>query len=138
MTDLRPYALLPMSPFNGYYSYQRINHLVRWAQVHFVHFQVFLMDGASSFNLMAIGYDESVAHKKTKKHDQNLNNKVTQCLIDIGIPEERAESHIVRLSQLSKTDRYIETYDRYLNVFNTEPEFKQDCLRAVRAMLLPT
>lgn len=128
----KEHGLIAISSFNSYYSTKNIKLLFSWACENFNDFHVFLMDESSIFNLMAIGYDEHQAIKKTKKQDRNLKNKVIKSLEDLGL---NTDKKIILLSQLSKNDRYIKVYKYYINIFETNIDFKNDCLEATKAML---
>ncbi len=132
MTD---HALIAISPFNSYFSVTNITHLLRWACETFSEFNLFIMDGASKYNLMALGYDEEKAVKKTKEQDKKLFNKVIKSCIAVGMSEKDAHEKIILLNHLSQTQRYLESYNRYKTVFETNVSFRNDCLGATRLML---
>lgn len=122
-------AVIATSPFNGYYTVETMAKLFAWAQAEFGEFKIFVMDGASVYNLMAFGYSESKAKSKTKKQDRGLENKIARSLALLGISAE-----ILRLSDLQQTDIYKQYYSQYLALYAQEP-FKSDCREATAAML---
>ncbi len=93
--------------------------LFSWADENFNDFNVYIMDQVSIFNLIALGYNEEQALKKTKKHDRNLINKVVK---------SGPANKIILHSDLSQTPRYIEAYERYVHIFENNPNFRNDCL----------
>jgi cyclo(L-tyrosyl-L-tyrosyl) synthase len=131
----KDHALIAISPFNSYFSVKNITRLLQWAAETFHQFNLFIMDGASKFNLMALGYDEEKAIKKTNKQDKKLKNKVIKSCMALGMTEKDAHEKIILLSQLSQAQRYSESYKRYKNIFETHGSFRNDCLGATRLML---
>ena len=131
----RYHALIAVSTFNSYFSIKNMKSLFSWAYENFNDFNVFIMDEVSIFNLMALGYDEEQALKKTKKHDRNLKNKVIKSLTNIGFILEESNKKIILLSHLSESDKYIEAYKRYVHIFENNPSFRNDCLGATKSML---
>lgn len=85
------HALICVSPFNGYFTTSNIEDLLRWAHFNFKEYSIFTMDKASKYNLMAVGYTEIEAIKKTRKQDQHLKNKIIRCLEKIGLSLEESE-----------------------------------------------
>jgi len=131
----KEHALIGVSPCNSYFSISNMEFLFSWARENFHNFNVFIMDGASIFNFMAMGYDEKRALKKTRKNDKNLQNKVITSLTNIGFSLVDARKKILLLSELSKCDKYIEVYNRYVHIFETNAIFREDCLGATKLML---
>ncbi|MGN6670646.1 MAG: tRNA-dependent cyclodipeptide synthase, partial [Candidatus Nucleicultricaceae bacterium] len=85
------HALIGVSPFNGYFTASNIEKTLIWAHSNFKSFGVFTMDKASKYNLIAMGYSEDEAIKKTKKQDQHLKNKIMRGLESIGFSEDAAK-----------------------------------------------
>lgn len=132
----KDHALIAVSAFNSYFSIKNMEILFNWACKEFNNFNVFFMDEVSIFNLMALGYDEEQALKKTKKHDSNLKNKIIQSLNNIGFNSEDSQKKMILLSQISQSDTYLAAYKRYMHIFETNAFFKKDCLDATKTMLL--
>jgi cyclo(L-tyrosyl-L-tyrosyl) synthase len=130
------HALIGVSPFNGYFTTSNIETLLRWAHFNFKDFSIFTMDKASKYNLMAVGYEELEAVKKTRKQDQHLKNKIIRGLEKIGFSPEEAEKKILLISNLYENDKYNEIYKYCLHLFKTNPSFKSDCLSASKYTLV--
>jgi cyclo(L-tyrosyl-L-tyrosyl) synthase len=110
--------------------------LFSWTRNNFNTFDIFTMDEASKYTLMATGYEEGQAIKKAKKHDRNLYNKIITCLKNIGFSEEDAKGKILSLSRISKDKKYVELYKRYSDFFEKDPSFKDDCINASKNILM--
>lgn len=132
---LGEHALVAISTFNSYFSIENMEKLFFWTHQNFLNFNVFFMDGASIFNLMAMGYDEQKAFKKTKNHDNNLKNRIIKSLTNINFDFEESKNKIVILSDISQNQRYIDIYNSCVNFFEENNSFKKDCLDITRTML---
>lgn len=130
------HALICVSPFNSYFSPQNMEMLFTWGRDNFETFDIFTMDEASKYTLMAMGYEEAQAIKKTKKHDRNLYNKIITCLTNIGFTEEESKKKIVFLSHISQNEEYVHLYKRYADFFEKNPSFKDNCINASRNILI--
>ena len=134
--DGNDHALIGISPFNGYFSTQNIENLMRWACRNFKTFDIFTMDGASKYNLIALGYSEEESIKKTNKQDKHLRNKILRGFEGLGFSEDESNKKIVLISSLKDNPRYQELYEFYLKLFAENPQFREDCLYASRSILL--
>lgn len=130
----KEHALIGVSPFNGYFSAINMEILFKWANENFDNFSIFTMDKASKYNLMAMGYEEEQAIKKTKKQDQHLYNKVVRCLINIGFGEEESRKKILLISHLKENERYLKLYKECLGLFENNASFRLDCLNASKCI----
>ena len=129
------HALIAVSPFNGYFSIENMRKLFFWAQESFVDFHVFTMEEASVYNLMAMGYAEEDAFKKTKKYDRHLHNKIIRILVEIGFDLKTSQQKILPITQLYNNKRYNEIYNLCLKYFAENVNFTRDCLETTQAML---
>lgn len=123
-------AVIAISPFNSYYSVANMQKLFAYAQETFKTFKVFVMDYASVYNLIALGYDREKAERKTKKHDSNLKNKIINSLKNI-----RVDAQILSLSQLLQNEKYIAAYEFYVEKYENDMIFQEDCLDVTRQHL---
>ena len=132
---LGEHALVAISTFNSYFSVENMEKLFFWTHQNYADFNVFVMDGASKFNLMAMGYDDQKASKKTRKQDNNMKNKVFKSLTCIGFSLEESEKKLLLLSKISKKKEYAEVYKNCIKFFEENNFFREDCLNATRALL---
>ncbi len=133
--DSNVHALIGVSPFNGYYNSDNIDALIAWASVTFEDFHVFTMDESSKYNLMAQGYSEEDAIKKTRKQDKHLLNKIVRGLEKIGCAQSEARSKILLISDLRHNEKYLDLYQKYYILYQNNADFRSDCLNAARAIL---
>jgi cyclo(L-tyrosyl-L-tyrosyl) synthase len=130
------HALIGVSPFNGYFTTSNIEKTLIWAHSNFKSFEVFTMDKASKYNLIAMGYSENEAIKKTTKQDQHLKNKIIRGLESIGFCKDESKKKILLISNLCGDDKYIEVYEHCKYLFRSNSSFRDDCLNASKQILL--
>jgi cyclo(L-tyrosyl-L-tyrosyl) synthase len=133
------FALIGVSPFNSYFSTEKIARIIKTAINEFEDFAIFIPDQISGFTLKALGYEQNRIHHKVRKQDNYLNNKVTKALSDL------ADSHshelnplnkIVKLSSITNNTKYIQSYNLVLEMFNTNKLFARGCTETSSWILL--
>lgn len=134
--ELYDHALIGISPFNSYFSEENITSLIGWAYDTFSDFTVFIPEGWSIHTLMAKGYNEQKAKKKTKKVDAFLRNKVLRSFENNNISEEMAIKKILMANSLIENVNYTEMHSHCLERFNNNFSFKEMCLSA-SSFILP-
>lgn len=102
----RTHAVIGVSPFNSYFSEERIAALAAWAQRSFASFHVYVPDGPSQYTLEALGYPETRARKKAKRQGRWLLNKIRRALAAAGVEESAIDGLIL----CSKTLEGCQTY----------------------------
>lgn len=129
------HSLIVVSPFNGYFTSKNMEILFRWANNRCRSFDIFTMDKASKYNLIAMGYEESHAIKKTKKQDTNLYNKIITCLKNIGFSDDESQKKILLISHLDKNESYLRIYKKCMELFEVNSDFRNDCLNLSKSFL---
>lgn len=125
----KDYALVAISPFNSYFSLERIILLIDYTKNNFNNFSVFLPDEISRFNLEALGYSEEEAQQKVKKHDNYIRNKVIKALTSItNCSEDECIQKIMNMSKIFKKPNYMKFYNFYKEKFDQDKEFRNGCL----------
>lgn len=123
-------AVIGISPFNSYFSEERIAYLYRWAIAHFETVRFYLPDGPTVYTLRAIGYDEAKARKKARRQCNYLHNKIRRVL-----GNQDLESTIVNSSWLANSQTYQERLEFCQSLFDTDEQFKEGCLNSSRWVL---
>jgi cyclo(L-tyrosyl-L-tyrosyl) synthase len=131
----RNHIFIGISPFNSYYSEDRIFTLAKFGLDNFNKMNLFMPDFISRYTLEARGYSEKDAILKTKKQDNGLINKAKKALLKIGISEEESKKIIITMSDLIGNDRYQDVYNNCLNMFETNNDFKSGCIKTSRNIL---
>lgn len=66
--EKKEHALVVISPFNSYYSEEKIEKILRFiVEEKFQDFNIFTGEGLWYYNFLALGYSEKEALQKTKK-----------------------------------------------------------------------
>nr|VFK04257.1 MAG: tRNA-dependent cyclodipeptide synthase [Candidatus Kentron sp. H]VFK04532.1 MAG: tRNA-dependent cyclodipeptide synthase [Candidatus Kentron sp. H]VFK07807.1 MAG: tRNA-dependent cyclodipeptide synthase [Candidatus Kentron sp. H] len=69
------HAVLGISPYNSYFSEHNIKILLEWGWDHFSSLSLLIPDEASQYTLMALGYDEAKAKKKSADSTSKCNGQ---------------------------------------------------------------
>lgn len=125
----KPFALIVISPFNSYFSAEKILEICEWVDVHYEDFAFFFPDKISKYTLEAMGYDESEIHQKVRKQDNHTMNRIDRAL------EEFYQKHpdkepikIHTISELKEDKLYSNLYKIYIERFFRDKLFRQSCL----------
>ena len=135
VTPLRSgrHVCIGVSPFNSYFSVERITALARWAMREFERFHFFVPDHAAVYTLEALGYEPGRARRKAGRQGQYVVNKICRALRDVGVPEP--EEHLLDGAALARNDRYRELLRDAGAWFMTDDAFAAECLEATRWVL---
>jgi cyclo(L-tyrosyl-L-tyrosyl) synthase len=124
-----------ISPFNSYFSEQRIQDLATWGFKHFEQVDFFMPDGPSAFTLEALGYDSEKAEWKARRQGRYLKNKIVRALANLGVEQDVAEKSILNWTRLRENERYAALHKEVLDHYNSDNFFKEACLEASRWVL---
>lgn len=127
----REFALVGISPFNSYFSADRIFEILQVVDSNFVDYAIFIPDKISRFTLKALGYDEKRIACKVRKQDNYLINKAKKALDKLNnITDNKKQNYdkIISLSDIKNTNAYIDSYNRCYNLIETDKKFKEGCL----------
>lgn len=78
--EAKDHAVIGVSPFNSYFSEERLTKLFTWAHRTFRAFHIFVPDEATRYTLEAVGYSEGRARRKARRQTSCLLNKVDRAL----------------------------------------------------------
>jgi tRNA-dependent cyclodipeptide synthase len=137
--EKRPFALIGISPFNSYFSAEKILEIFEWINRQYTEFAVFVPDQISKYTYEALGYKESRTHQKTRKQDNYTINKINNALLCFyqNYPD-KGKISIHSISQLRKKQSYQDLYIKYSDLFNKDKGFRQNCLDMTEWVLLNT
>ncbi len=131
----REHAVIGISPFNSYFSEQKITELVAWAKESFSTFHVYVPDGPARFTLEALGYPESKARKKANRQGRWLLNKIRRSLDAAGVPENAVDEAILCSKSLDGHHAYVRLLDDVESVCDRDIEFREGCIETSRWVL---
>ena len=129
----RTHACFGISPFNSYFTTERITELARWGlgQFRTVHF--FIPDAPAAYTLEALGYPPERAAHKARRQGQYLRNKILRALTEIGVNEP--DRLILGWLELEANRRYRRLLGEAQRQFDHDSDFQAACLEASRWVL---
>ena len=135
--EKKTFALVAISPFNSYFSTDKILEILEWVNNYYEDFAVFFPDKISKYNLDAMGYDESKIHQKVTKQDNHTINRINTALNSFYEKHpDRGKIPIYTISMLKENPLYQDLYKNYLNMFYNNKDFRTSCQSMVRSFLI--
>jgi cyclo(L-tyrosyl-L-tyrosyl) synthase len=122
------HCCLGISPFNSYFTEERVRDIASWALATFSSTHFFIPDAAAAYTLEAMGYTPEKAAHKARRQGQYLRNKVRRALLDVGV--EDPDEIILDSDTLSGNARYGDVLEQANRLFESDPYFARDCLEA--------
>jgi len=127
------HAVIGVSPFNSYFSEDRLAALFAWADSRFEAFHIFVPDEATRYTLEALGYGSAKARRKARRQANYLMNKIKRAL-DVAVPDFNPE-RILTNAVLAENDAYrgmLKTVERR---FEHDEAFRNSCTNCTRWVL---
>jgi cyclo(L-tyrosyl-L-tyrosyl) synthase len=128
------HALIGISPFNGYFSVERMRKLFQWSFSTFKKVHIFIPDGISVHTLRGLGHADDYAARKTRENDKTLRKNVCKALSSFSHPQ--SNSCILYMSDLLKNEQYLTVYKEILKQFERNEDFRSMCLKFSEEILL--
>ncbi|ONI78157.1 tRNA-dependent cyclodipeptide synthase [Actinosynnema sp. ALI-1.44] len=127
------HVCIGVSPFNSYFTPERIAALAHWASREFERFHFFVPDRAAVHTLEALGYEPARARRKASRQGQYVLNKICRALRDVGVNDPC--EHVLDGAALAYNAHYQgllrDAHDR----FATDEKFGAHCLDATHWVL---
>lgn len=133
--ESRIHTLIGISPFNSYFSVERICKLARWGSQNFKTFHFFIPDYPIRFTLKALGYTPEKAAHKARRQSNYLRNKVVRALSETGINEQEAEALIIDWDILEENPIYYKNLVQVEKLFDENREFREGCMSVSKWVL---
>ncbi len=130
--DFGSHACFGISPFNSYFSENRIRELAHWGRANFKSMHFFVPDIPAIYTLEAQGYPRDKAEWKARRQSQYLKNKIRKALLSTDFSNTEASEMILDWERLSATPRYLALHEQAKNLFESDPDFQSACLQASR------
>ena len=132
-----PFALIGISPFNSYFSTEKILEICEWINSRYNNFAIFIPDEISRYTFEALGYKEPRIGRKTKKQDNYTINKTNTALSHFYKKNpEKDKIKVHTISQLKQEKAFQDLYQVYSNKFLHDKQFRQNCLEVTEWVLL--
>lgn len=128
----REHACLGISPFNSYFSTERIAALTQWALARFSKVHLFVPDQAAAYTLEALGYSPEKAAHKAHRQARYLRNKIERALEGVGVP---GCGLVLDAHAVEGNERYISLREQAYAQFEADSAFRRACLEASQWVL---
>ncbi len=128
--DRREHCCFGISPFNSYFSEERIRELARWGRREFKSMHFFVPDLPGVYTLQAQGYAPDKAEWKARRQAQYLKNKIRRALESLSIPHEEISEMILDWERLTANPNYNSLLKDVTELFETDHAFQEKCLEA--------
>lgn len=135
-TIQKSFAMIAVSPFNSYFSSDKIFEICEWVNNYYKDFAIFFPDKISKYNLDAMGFDESKIHQKVNKQDNHTQNRINNALnrfYEKYPDKNKIEIHTI--SSLKENNLYQDLYSNYLSMFYNNKDFRTSCQGMVQSYL---
>lgn len=127
------HVCLGVSPFNSYFTADRLVALVSWAHRCFDEFHVFMPDEPAAHTLEALGYPTDRARHKARRQGNYVRNKIYRALSDVGVPDP--ESRVLDSAALRANEAYQDMHAAVKTLFHADNDFQAACLDATHWVL---
>ncbi|AHI00829.1 cyclo(L-leucyl-L-leucyl) synthase [Kutzneria viridogrisea] len=124
---------LGVSPFNSYFTAERLLELVTWANRCFREFHVFLPDEPAAHTLEALGYPIERARHKARRQANYMRNKICRALSDAGVDDPL--SRVLDSEALRGNEAYQSLHGTAEFLFHDDDQFRAACLEATNWVL---
>lgn len=118
-----------VSPFNSYFSTERLTGLAAWGFENFSNCHFFIPDELAAYTLEAVGYPAGRAKQKARRQGNYVYNKVRTALKAVSAGVD-ADSLILDMKTLRANDVYCELLADIQDRFESDPSFRDACLDA--------
>ncbi len=135
LLNMREHAVIGISPFNSYFSEEKIESLISWARERFKSFHIYVPDGPAVFTLEASGYTNARARKKARRQSSWLANKIGRAMGKLGIEDQRQEELLLNSNRLDALENYQSLLDDMYALYETDLWFRDGCLKSSRWVL---
>lgn len=122
-----------ISPFNSYFSTERIARLAEWGLREFASIHFFVPDVPAAYTLEALGYSSDRATHKARRQGQYLRNKILRALASLGL--DHPDRILLGWAELEGNQRYRQLLAEAGTLFESDPDFRAGCLDASRWVL---
>ncbi|GGJ95993.1 cyclo(L-leucyl-L-leucyl) synthase [Pilimelia anulata] len=127
------HVCIGVSPFNSYFSTERLASLARWAHDGFASFHFFVPDEITTYTFEALGYPASRARQKAHRQARYTHNKIRAALATLPLADP--ESRVLGMADLYANARYVELHRHVNELYDKSEQFREACIDATRWVL---
>ncbi|WP_249938714.1 tRNA-dependent cyclodipeptide synthase [Streptomyces mirabilis] len=122
------HACFGISPFNSYFSTDRIRDLAAWGLARFERVDFFVPDAPSAFTFEALGYTPEKAAWKARRQGQYTRNKIAAALGSLGVTQRGAR--VLGWAELEGNAAFGRLHEHGLRRYTEDVEFRDACREA--------
>lgn len=122
------HACFEISPFNSYFSTERIRDLAAWELARFEHVDFFVPDAPSAFTFEALGYPPEKATWKARRQGQYTRNKIATALSSLGVADPGAR--VLGWAELESNAAFGQLHEHGLKRYTEDAHFRDTCQEA--------
>ncbi|GAA2509871.1 tRNA-dependent cyclodipeptide synthase [Pilimelia columellifera] len=126
------HVCIGVSPFNSYFSTERLASLARWAYGSFASFHFFVPDEITAYTFEALGYSASRSRQKARQQARYTHNKIRTAMAALPV---NPGDHVLGMEQLNANPHYQELFAQVERLFSFSESFREACLDATRWVL---
>ena len=132
----KPFALIVISPFNSYFSSEKIFEICQWINDYYEDFAIFFPNKISKYTLGALSTDEVKTKQKVQKQDNHVINRINNALeMFYDACPEKSEIKLYTISELKENSNYQNLHLMYMEMFFNDKEFRKECLGLTKGVL---
>jgi len=122
------HACFGISPFNSYFSTERIRDLAAWGLARFERVDFFVPDAPSAFTFEALGYEPEKAAWKARRQGQYTRNRISTALGSLGVAEDGAR--VLGWAELEGNAAFGRLHEDGLRRYAEDAQFRDACREA--------
>jgi cyclo(L-tyrosyl-L-tyrosyl) synthase len=122
------HACFGISPFNSYFSTERIRVLAAWGLARFERVDFFVPDAPSAFTFEALGYAPEKAAWKARRQGQYTRNRIATALGSLGVAEDGAR--VLGWAELESNAAFGRLHEDGLRRYAEDAQFRDACREA--------
>lgn len=122
------HACFGISPFNSYFSTERIRDLAAWGLGRFERVDFFVPDAPSAFTFEALGYAPEKAAWKARRQGQYTRNRISTALGSLGVAEPGAR--VLGWAELEGNAAFGRLHEDGLRRYAEDAQFRDACREA--------
>jgi len=122
------HACFGISPFNSYFSTERIRDLAAWGLARFERVDFFVPDAPSAFTFEALGYEPEKAAWKARRQGQYTRNRISTALGSLGVAEDGAR--VLGWAELVGNAAFGRLHEDGLRRYAEDAQFRDACREA--------
>jgi cyclo(L-tyrosyl-L-tyrosyl) synthase len=123
--DRAEHACFGISPFNSYFSTERIRELAEWGLGRFADVHFFVPDAPSAFTFEALGYTPEKAAWKARRQGQYTRNKILTALRDVDVKD--AEDRVLGWAELEGNAVFGRLHECGRRMYEQDDDFRAAC-----------